>query len=192
MTSPLTVRHLNLWKSGHLQVKYGICTSVSGADGSHFVGFQWLLHTSGGKEDFGCVPDGELGPVCLGLVLARWKALCLLLAWFSPEAQVWAAVCVGRGWEVPDDANHLTAFLIRLLLCRTFSPFRLVPRVYVCCEREATKNVGFWMRKTEGCICLCPFLAQGLASHPGSLGLSFPLCQMRVLIPALNVYVYVD
>lgn len=28
------------------------------------------IRLSGGKEDFGCVPDGELGPVCLGLVLA--------------------------------------------------------------------------------------------------------------------------
>lgn len=130
----------------------------------------------------------SLAQCVLGWFSPRWKALCLHLAWFSPEAQVWAA---GRGWEVPDDANHLTAFLIRLLLCRTFSPFRLVPRVYVCCEHEATKNVGFWMRKTEGCICLRPFLAQGLASHPGSLSLSFPLCQMGVLIPALNVYVYV-
>lgn len=61
------------------------------------------------------------------------------LAWFSHEAQVWTAVCVGRGWKV-----QIILITFDWLFDWTVpTKFSLVPRVYVCCELKATKNVGF-------------------------------------------------
>lgn len=60
-------------------------------------------------------------------------------------------------------------------------------RAYVCYEHEAMENAGFWMGKTESWHLSASIPSSGaLARHPN---LSLPLCQMWVVIPALNVFV---
>lgn len=183
---------VKMWKNGHLKSEIQ-CLCAQG----RWKSFCRILTASSDvsvrkRSDFGCFSDSGPGPVCSGFFVLGKPSLRLRRV--PGLVQPWGSgvghsVCVKTLRGPGEFWLHLTGFLHRTR--RMFGSLQLVPRAYVCCEHEATKNMVLLNKKDIGLEsgCAHAYLAggPGRATLPPSV--CFPLCPKGVLVPILNIYI---